>query len=468
MLLWLEWYRCVRELRQACSRNRTFLWMCLVLVGFSIRTELFGVTSFVRSCFLRPEKYRRLLHLFHTTSLNLDKLSDLWCRMAGRLFSPVLCQGYRVFIADGLKVPKEGKKMPAVKSLHQESENNCKPAFIMGHSFQTVGLLAKGPLGAYFCVPLVSRIHEGLVWCNRDRRTLLDKLVELFLPITKRFVGPAILLADAYYASGKVIHPLLREGHHLITRVRTNTVGHRPVSKPKRRKRGRPRIYGKKLRLRDLWKRDSDFTSAPSPVYGESDISVRYLSIDLVWRSVGHLVRFVLVDHPSRGRIILMTTLLSMAPLEVLELYGYRFKIEVSFKQALRTLGTYAYHFWMMHMTPIRRGSGNQHLHHRSQKYREMVRNKVAAYHRYVQLGCIAHGLLQYLSVKFGSLVWQHFNSWLRTMYPDRSPSEMVVGQALRSSLPGFLAAMHGRHELEKFIVENADLARIPNLGLSA
>jgi len=103
MLLWLEWYRCVRELRQACSRNRTFLWMCLVLVGFSIRTELFGVTSFVRSCFLRPEKYRRLLHLFHTTSLNLDKLSDLWCRMAGRLFSPVLCQGYRVFIADGLK-----------------------------------------------------------------------------------------------------------------------------------------------------------------------------------------------------------------------------------------------------------------------------------------------------------------------------------------------------------------------------
>jgi len=469
MQLWFEWYRCVRELRGACSRNRTFLWMCLVLVGFSIRTELFGVTSFVRSCFLRPEKYRRLLHLFHTTSLKLDKLSDLWCRLAGKLFSPVVWQGYRIFIADGLKVPKEGKKMPAVKALHQESQDNSKPAFIMGHSFQAIGMLAKGLLGGYFCVPLVSRIHEGLVWSNRDRRTLLDKLVGLFLPLTKLFVGPAILLADAYYASGKVIRPLLREGHHLVTRVRTTTVGYRPVSKPKKRRRGRPRTYGKKLRLRDLWKkRASDFSTAPSPVYGESNISVRYLSIDLLWRPVGRLVRFVLVDHPSRGRIILMTTLLSMAPLEVLELYGYRFKIEVSFKQALHTLGTYAYHFWMMHMTPIRRRSGNQHLHHRSEKYREMVRNKVAAYHRYVQLGCIAQGLLQYLSVKFGSLVWQHFNSWLRTMDPDRSPSEMVVGQALRSSLPGFLAATHGQHELEKFIVENADLARMPNLRLSA
>ena len=97
-----------------------------------------------------------------------------------------------------------------------------------------------------------------------------------------------------------------------------------------------------------------------------------------------------------------------------------------------------------------------------------MVRNKVAAYHRHVQLGCIAHGLLQYLSVKFGTQVWQHFGSWLRTMKTDRSPSELVVAQALRSSLPHFLATMHGRHELEKMIVDNADLSRLPDLRLSA
>jgi hypothetical protein len=468
MRLWIEWYRCARELRNACSRKRTFLWMCLVLVGFSIRTELFGVTSFVRSCFLRPEKYRRLLHLFHTTSLNLDKLSDLWCRLVLKLFTPVLWQDYLVFIADGLKVPKEGKKMPAVKALHQESQNNSKPSFIMGHSFQAVGMLARGVQGGLFCVPLVSRIHEGLVWSNRDQRTLLDKLVVLFLSITKIFVRRAILLADAYYASRKVIRPLLREGHHLVTRVRTTTVGYRRAIKPKKCKRGRPKTYGKKLRLRDLWKRSQDFSSAQSPVYGETHIKIRYLSVDLLWRPIGSLVRFVLVDHPTRGRIILMTTMLSMGPLDVVELYGYRFKIEVSFKQGLHTLGTYAYHFWMMYMVPIRRRSGNQHLHHRTEKYREMVRNKVAAYHRYVQLGCIAQGLLQYLSVKFGSRVWQHFNSWMRTMHPDRAPSEMVVGQALRSSLPSFLAATHGQHELEKFIVENADLARMPSLRLSA
>jgi hypothetical protein len=119
-------------------------------------------------------------------------------------------------------------------------------------------------------------------------------------------------------------------------------------------------------------------------------------------------------------------------------------------------------------MTPIRRRSGNQHLHHKTENYREMVKNKVAAYHRYIQLGCIAQGFLQYLSVKFGTKVWQYFGSWLRTMKTDQSPSEMVVGQALRSSLPHFLATMHGRHELEKMIVDNADLSRLPELRISA
>ena len=30
-----------------------------------------------------------------------------------------------------------------------------------------------------FAVPLAMRIHEGLVWSNRDQRTLLDKMLAL-------------------------------------------------------------------------------------------------------------------------------------------------------------------------------------------------------------------------------------------------------------------------------------------------
>ncbi|MCX6911804.1 MAG: IS4 family transposase, partial [Verrucomicrobia bacterium] len=70
-------------------------------------------------------------------------------------------------------------------------------------------------------------------------------------------------------------------------------------------------------------------------------VQLLYYSRDLLWRPLGQLVRFVWVIHPSRGRLIILCTDLSMNPLDIIRLYGWRFKIEVGFKQAIHTLGTY-------------------------------------------------------------------------------------------------------------------------------
>jgi len=86
-------------------------------------------------------------------------------------------------------------------------------------------------------------------------------------------------------------------------------------------------------------------------------------------------------------------------------------------------------------MEPIRKRDGKQYLHKKSDSYRKAVKRKVEAYHRFVQLGCIAQGLLQYLSLVYGKEVWSQFWSWLRTMKTDNFPSELAVSYALRSSL---------------------------------
>jgi hypothetical protein len=158
----------------------------------------------------------------------------------------------------------------------------------------------------------------------------------------------------------------------------------------------------------------------------------------------------------------------ALTALELIACYGYRFKIEVAFKQALHTLGTYAYHFWMMTMTPISRRSGNQYLHRKPKHYRDQVCRKLAAYHRYVQLGCIAQGLLQYLALYFRRDVWAHFRSWLRTMNPAQPPSEAVVAQALRNMLPEFLLDNPDEHNFKKFILDRTDFERCPPLQLAA
>ncbi len=469
MVLWIEWFMCVHKLRSTCNRRATFLWMTLVLAAMAVRLDLLGVTSFVRSSFLDPNYYRLLLNFFHSSALVLPLLLEAWVKLAMRLFNPVTEGKYVVFVADGLKIPKEGKKMPAVKSLHQESANNSKPTYIMGHSFQVISMLVLSVTGQVFSVPLISRICEGLIWRrSAKRKSLLDKLAEMFLEVVKIADVPAMLVADAYYSSRKVIDPLLDKGCHLITKVKRNTVAYYPAPKVEKRKRGRPRKYGPKVRLRNLFKGWKAFREAKSPVYGEKDVVIQYRAIELMWRPVGRKVLFVLVKHPTRGKIILLSTALDIDPLTVIKIYGLRFKIEVSFKQAIHTVGTYAYHFWMKAMKPIKRCSGDQNLDGKTDEYRQKVKRKMDAYHRYVQLGCITQGLLIHLAINYRKKVWEKFRSWLRTMKTNLVPSEMVVAQALKSSLPDFLLDTSTEREIKKFILDRAEYDRIPGFGMAA
>src|SRR5213078_1514343 len=107
--------------------------------------DLAGVTSLVRSLGLSDASYYCLLHFFHSPALNLERLTQLWRQTLQHLFRRCLVQvnGRPVVLVDGLKRPKEGRKMPAVKSLHQESRCNAKASFIMGHSLQAVALLVQ-------------------------------------------------------------------------------------------------------------------------------------------------------------------------------------------------------------------------------------------------------------------------------------------------------------------------------------
>ena len=467
MELWIEWWNLVSQLRPAFSRTRTFIWFAVGLAATCVRGDLLGVTSLVRAMGLQECCYDRLLDCFHSRALNLDALTRLWTRLILSILKRFLysVRGRIVLVADGIKIAKTGRKMPAVKKLHQESDNNTKPEFIFGHSCQAVGLIVRAA-SSFLAVPLACRIHEGVVFSNRDHRSLLDKLILLVNSLALSF--PFYLVADTYYAAANMILPLLKAGQHLITAVRSNAVAYQAAPPRTSRSRGRPAIYGTKIKLTTLFKEEEAFTSAPSPVYGEKKVMVRYRILDLCWKPVGRLVRFVLVIHPNRGRKIFLSTDLSLSGLQIIELYGVRFKIEVSFKQAIYTVGTYAYHFWMSAMTPRPRRSGNQYLHRKSPSYRDQVRRKIGAYHAHIQLGIIAQGLLQTLALRCTTTVWKRFGSWFRTIRPDIVPSELAVSLALRHSLPVFIADSPPTHILTKFIRRRLDLSRHEGAFLAA
>jgi hypothetical protein len=466
MALWLHWWNAIVLLRPAFSRLRSLLWFATAVAGLTVRTDLLGVTSIVRTLSLKPVLYDRLLDHFHSPAIKPDALVALWVRLVLKLFpAPVRVNGRLVLVGDGIKAAKRGKKMPGVKLLHQQSDSNSKPEYIMGHSLQAVSLLVHAAQSV-LAVPLAMRIHEGIVWSNRDRRTLLDKMLALLgivdLAEACYFVG------DAYYASGKIINGLLAQNNHLLTRARSNAVAYRPfvASGPKRR--GRPRIYDKKVALRALFRDTPALQEMPSPVYGETDVTLRYHQCDLVWRPARRIVRFVAVIHPTRGKCLLMCTDLSLDAADIIRLYGLRFKIEHTFKQAVNQVGTLAYHFWMRKMKPLRRQNGNQHMHRESLDYRNAIKRKLRAYHAFIQAGLIAQGLLQYLAAAFPQIVWASFGSWLRTIRPGVPPSELVVATALRQRLPQFLLDNSECSTFAKFILDRQDQDKIELFRMAA
>ena len=162
MSLWSLWWSVVKQLSPAFSRLRTFLWFALALGAMCVRPDLGGVTSLIRSLGLRPDCYGSLLRLFHSGGFNTQRLARLWTGIVLERLRPLLWEvgGRPVFLADGIKIPKAGRKMPAVKKLHQESESNTKPEYIFGHSCQVVALAVRAARGC-FAPPACRRHSRG-------------------------------------------------------------------------------------------------------------------------------------------------------------------------------------------------------------------------------------------------------------------------------------------------------------------
>lgn len=467
MKIWYLWTELVRELRPAFTRELTFLWFSIALAGFCCRKDIVGVTSIVRALGLKSTCYMSLRLMFHSSAIDLDRLTSLWSNLVIKIHPSIIkMNGRYLLVADGVKKQKSGKKMPSVKLLHQDSESNTKAQYIMGHSCQAIGILAKS-CSTVFCIPFSTRIHEGIIESNRDKRTLMDKLIAMVMSL--KLDIPFYLVADAYYGNRKIIKGMIDANQHLICRARSNAVAFEQPHEDDQPKRGRKRKYGQKVSLRSLWDIKPELAyEIDSPVYGETGVKLKVISINLVVKYCDSLVQFVLVDHPHRGKVILFSTDTDLSPENIIKAYGYRFKIEVAFKQAIWTIGTFSYRFWMKDMKPTKRNQGDVYLHMEEKSYRDRIKKKIKAYHVFLQAGVIAQGLLQIISSMQTNLVWENFGSWIRTRRPGVAPSEKVVSVSMQNSLPEFLASTLLECTFRKFLCKKIDLTRAEGLALAS
>jgi hypothetical protein len=416
------------------ARHATFIWFVVVLMGFYLCGDHEGVTSIIRWLSLRPACYACLTHFFYATSWSLDTLMPIWMNWVQTMCPVWAFQGRPLLIGDGIKIAKEGRKMPAVKALHQDSGNNSKKSTIWGHHYGVVGL-AIAAVGKIFCTPLRAEIHEGVdAWrlsegLNGEAPTVVTRMARLLVATAQHMGCPCYAVLDAYFAVGPTFlilkETLTADGSplvHLITRGKKSTVGY-VVSEQ-----GTTRFReADKVKLMTLFERPDaiDFQTATISLYGKTT-TVSYACLDLLWQPIDGLVRFVLVEHAGH-RFIVMASDWTLPPLTILEIYSLRTKIEVMFDVLKNLLGGFCSHFWTRSQPTLSRKKGwTPDMEGLSDAASEPIRASLTATERFVNLALIAVGILQYLALTWPTHIWQSYTGWLRS-YSSEVPSERVV-----------------------------------------
>ena len=416
--------------RPCFSRTAAFRWFCIVIVGLYVRVDHEGLTSMIRWLSLAPICYDSLVHFFYATSWSVETLFPTWVTWVSAHCPLRAFHGRRLLIGDGIKIAKEARHMPGVKSLHQDSASNSKKASISGHHFGVAGILA-GTLHRSFCLPLRAEIHEGVQPLRPSEGlkgtppTLVTRMARLLLASAEALGTPCYAVLDAYFAVGPtflILKERLTENSaqlvHLITRAKKSTVAYFAPEPGGNRFQERD-----KLKLMEVFDHPTCFTSTVVTLYG-TPTTISYCCLDLLWKPINARLRFVLVQQGT-AHFILMSSDLTLPAMSILTIYSCRTKIEVMFAVLKNLLGGFGYHFWTTCLPKRQRGKTTD-LACLTKRAVQHVNATLTAVERFVTLASMAVGILQYLSLTVPSQIWRGHTGWLRT-YSSSFPSERVV-----------------------------------------
>lgn len=435
-------HRKLSAFRDCFSRSHAYAWSIVVIMGLLSRTDHHGVTSIINALGLQDRAYDLLIKSFHSTAFDLKDLVNRWVKVVkddGHLFK-LGNTGRNLLIGDGIKLPKEGRRMPGVKKLHQESEDSSKAEFIFGHMLGSVGVVTTNGRRK-FCTPLVTSIQDGLKevadWAPELAHYAKDHITQILEDSygAAKVLGPSYLALDRYFLTSDMLDLLdtMNAVEHridIVTRAKKNCVAYEFPPVPDPHKRGRKPKKGDPVKVMSLFEtREKDLISGKAMMYG-AKADVRYLPVRLLWgRSTPKELLFVLVKS-ERGECILVSTDVTLDPRLVIEAYADRFQIEMMFKSLKHTAGSFAYHFWSRSMPKLdrwaKKGDPSALSKVIDPEDQEHVIETVEATERFIHFTSIALGLAQMIALRPRSVMIIEKSRYVRTRTPGEVSEETV------------------------------------------
>ena len=342
------------------SQRRTWVKAQVLLVGAVLAPRKRTVTSALGVMGLSDDdgfaKYHHVLNRATWSSLRLSRvLLLLLIQRFDRGVGPL------VFGIDETIERRRGRRIKA-KGIYRDGARSSRSHFAKASGLRWISLmwLADIPWARRtWALPVLTALAPSERYCQKMGRThkrITDWARQMILQLRRWLPNrPIVVVADSSYAALDLLHfrQSMAKPVTLITRLRLDAALYEPAPARLPGQMGRPRLKGQRLpTLKELLDcPDTRWFRASVAWYDDDTRAVELSSHTALWYHTGKSpvsIRWVLIRDPLRQfhSQALLCTDISVSPVQIVEWFTLRWRLEVTFQEVRAHLGVETQRQW--------------------------------------------------------------------------------------------------------------------------
>ena len=238
--------------------------------------------------------------------------------------------------------------------------------FIYGHLWVTISAIARHQHFGTIGLPLLAKMYvkaKDIKDVGLSFKSKTEQAVELSkwaYHCCKSLRKKLWIVTDGGFTRASFLKPVVQTGAVIITRLRKDAALYAELKQPKKRKRGRPRKYGKRMKLQNVIRSSGGWFKVKAFLYGKKEVKDVKL-FKALYKPAGCLVKVLVVREGKDCFRAFLCTDLSASAVEILEAVADRYAIEQNFsdikqiegasQQQVRTLdgniGAFHLNLWL-------------------------------------------------------------------------------------------------------------------------
>lgn len=244
--------------------------------------------------------------------------------------------------------------------------------FVYGHVWVTLSAIARHKNFGTIGLPVLARMYikakdiknAGLSFKSKTEQAA--ELSKWAYNCCKNLGKKLWIVTDGGFTRASFLRPVVTMGAVIVTRLRKDAVLHAQLKQPAKRKRGRPRKYGKRIKLQSIVNNPDSWFRIEAILYGKKEIK-EVKVFKALYKPAGCMVQVLVVQESKDCFRAFMCTDMTASAVKILETVADRYAIEQNFsdikeiegagQQQVRTfcsnIGAFHLNLWLHSMVEL-------------------------------------------------------------------------------------------------------------------